>query len=369
MRIPISRPWLTEQERRYVEACMKSGWISSLGDYVLKFEDEFASYCGCRYGISVNSGTAALHLALCALGVGPGDEVIIPALTFAATANAVIYTGARPVFADSSPGCWNIDPSAVERLIGPKTRAIIPVHLFGLPCRMDELCRIADKHGIPIIEDAAEAHGATFAGRVVGSMGKVGCFSFYGNKLITTGEGGMCVTSDEVLASRMRLLRDHGMDKTNRYWHVEIGFNYRMTNPLAAIGCAQLERIEEIIKRRHEIRDAYAANLAGLPVHLPDHMPPARNVFWLMTLVLEKPMGRRERDALIHHLTEHSIDARPFFYPVPTMPPYASYAVNTPHATSWAERGLMLPTYHELTEGAISYVCKKVRSWFHRVKH
>ena len=366
--VPIARPWITAQEAGYVQECVQSGWVSSLGDYVQRFETSFARYCACTHGVSVNSGTAALHLALCALGVGPGDEVIIPALTFAATANAVLYTGARPVFADSSRDSWNMDPNHVEDLIGPNTRAMIPVHLFGLPCRMDAIQSIADAHHVPVVEDAAEAHGARYADRVVGGIGCVGCFSFYGNKLITTGEGGMCVTSDEALADRMRLLRDHGMDKSRRYWHADIGFNYRLTNPMAAIGCAQMERLGMILERRQEIRDAYAARLADLPVLLPDHDGPARHAFWMITLVLQPPHGLRQRDDLIRHLIGQGIEARPFFYPVPSMPPYAEFAAVVPYARSWSERGLMLPTFHEIDEDAIEYICAIVRAWFEKAR-
>ncbi len=364
MHIPISQPWLTDAERRHVNACMESGWISSLGEFVTRFEQGFAAFCGCRYGVSVNSGTAALHLALAALEIGPGDEVIVPGLTFAATANAVIYTGARPVFADCGRDSWNMDPSAVERLIGPRTRAVIPVHLFGLPCRMDALRRIAVDHDLVLVEDAAEAHGARFGDEMVGSMGRIGCFSFYGNKLITTGEGGMCVTSDERLAMRMRLLRDHGMDKERRYWHTEVGFNYRLTNPLAAIGCAQLERIDAILRRRQRIRDLYAQGLNDLPAQLPDHDPPAHNVFWMVTLVMNSPYARRDRDDLLDHLRARGVDARPFFHPLPTMPPYTSHHVRLPHAQSWSDRGLMLPTYHQLTDSDIHHICDAIRTWF-----
>jgi perosamine synthetase len=251
VRVPVTAPHLGEQELLNVTDCILSGWVSSGGHYVSRFEEEFARFCGVRKAIAVCNGTAALHLALAALGVGPGDEVIVPTLTFIATANAVTYTGATPVFVDSEPQTWNLDPARVEEAITPQTRAILVVHLYGQPAQMEAIREIASRHGLAVIEDAAEAHGAKIGERVVGGIGDIGTFSFFGNKIVTTGEGGMVVTDREDLSLLARQLRDHGMS-TRRYWHEIIGFNYRMTNLQAAVGVAQLERIDEILaaKRR-----------------------------------------------------------------------------------------------------------------------
>jgi perosamine synthetase len=245
--IPIAEPWLGAKERRLLDECARSGWVSSKGKFVDQFEKMFARYCGVKYGIATSSGTTALHLALACLGIGPGDEVIVPTLSFIATANVVTYCGAKPVFVDSLGDTWNLDPAAIEKAVTRRTRAIIVVHLFGHPAHMHEVCAIAAKHGLHVIEDACEAHGSEYRGARVGSLGTMGCFSFYGNKIITTGEGGMVVTDDESLADKARLLRDHGMSKTRKYWHAHVGFNYRMTNLQAALGVAQMERIKEVI--------------------------------------------------------------------------------------------------------------------------
>ena len=245
--IPIAEPLLEEEELNNVMEAVKSGWISSKGKFIPEFEENFARYCGVKHSVATSNGTVALHLALATLGIKEGDEVIVPTLTFIATANAVRYTGAKPVFVDSNPDYWCIDPEKIEGAITPKTRAIIPVHLYGHPCDMEAIMAVAKKHDLYVIEDAAEAHGAEHKGRKVGSFGDIACFSFYGNKIITTGEGGMCLTDDEILAERMRILRDHGMNPGKRYWHDIVGFNYRMTNMQAAIGVAQLEKIDRVI--------------------------------------------------------------------------------------------------------------------------
>src|SRR6266849_8650115 len=242
-RIPVAAPSIGEEEMANVMEAMRSGWISSLGAFIGQFERDFAAVCGVAHGVAVANGTTALHLALVAAGVGPGDEVIIPSLTFVATANVVHYCGATPMFADSDPETWQLDPAKLEARITPRTRAIIPVHLYGHPCDMDAILELSARRGLAVVEDAAEAHGAEYRGRRVGAVGTVGCFSFYGNKIITTGEGGMCVTDDAALAERLRLLRDHGMDPKRPYWHEVVGYNYRMTNLQAAVGVAQVKRL------------------------------------------------------------------------------------------------------------------------------
>lgn len=361
--IPVSSPYLFGNEKKYVNECLDTGWVSSIGSFVRRFESDFAGYCSVRHGATVNTGTAALHLVLAALRIGPGDEVILPALTFASTANVVLYQGATPVFADCSVRDWNMDPGDFAALVTPRTRAVIPVHLYGQPCDMDRILTVAKKRDIDVIEDAAEAHGATVGDARVGALGRVGCFSFYGNKVITTGEGGMCVTNDAALHERMCMLRDHGMDKAKRYWHQEVGFNYRMTNLQAAVGCAQLERIDELLVKKRSIRDAYSARLAGSGCLLPQDPPYGRSIFWLYTLLLPEGAGAQDRDALMRHLAKQKIDSRPIFYPVTDMPPYRRYARPLPHTKDISARGITLPSFHALTTQQIDRVCTAVLGW------
>ena len=259
--IPISAPSFGEREAEYVRECLESTWISSRGQYIERFEREFAVVCGAAHAVACNTGTAALHLAMLALGIGPGDEVIVPTLTYVASANAVRYTGATVRFVDSDPETWNLDPADVERKIGPRTRAILAVHLYGEPAGLDPLLEIAEAHGIDLIEDAAEAHTASYQGRPVGALGTIGTFSFYGNKIITTGEGGMVVTNDAALAERATLFRGQGQAFDRLYWFPVIGYNYRMTNIEAAIGLAQLDGLKERLSRRRDIAARYRANL------------------------------------------------------------------------------------------------------------
>lgn len=358
--IPVYEPWLGEQEEVYVVDAVRSGWISSLGMYVTRFEQEFADFCGVAHGVSVCNGTAALHLALHALGIGPGDQVIVPALTFVASANAVAYTGAEPVFADVDPVTWCMDVADAARLITPRTRAIIPVHLYGHPADMDAVNELAAAHDLLVIEDAAEAHGAAIRGRRVGGLGTIGAFSFYANKTVTTGEGGMLTTDDEELAARCRLLRDHAMPPQRRYWHDEIGFNYRMTNLQAAVGVAQLERIHEFIARKRRIAAWYRAELEDVPgITLPVEAPGCTNIFWMFSILVDEPFPLN-RDALILALREHGVDSRPFFHPMDVLPPYRSETPR-PIALSLSQRGLNLPSSPRLSQEQVVYICNVIR--------
>lgn len=361
--IPVSAPDVSGNERKYLNQCIDSGWVSSAGDYVKKFESGFAAYCQCKFGATVNTGTAALHLALRCLGIGEGDEVIVPAITFASTANAVLYVGATPVFADCSPNDWNLDAQQLGELLSSRTRAIIPVHLYGQPCEMAPIMALAKSREIFVVEDAAEAHGASYAGAPVGSIGDIGCFSFYGNKIITTGEGGMCVTNQTELFNRMCVLRDHGMDKRRRYWHNEVGFNYRMTNLQAAVGCAQLERIDEFVAKKRWITQQYNARLQASGCILPQDPPGGTSVFWLYTLLLPVGTTYDDRDQLIRFLAERQIESRPLFYPISDMPPYQKFARPLPNSATVAARGITLPSFHGLTESQIDRVATVVREW------
>jgi perosamine synthetase len=359
-RLPVAEPFLGEEELRYVSECVLSGWVSSAGKFVSRFEALFAEHCGVEHAIAVSNGTAALHVALVALGIGPGDEVIVPTLTFIATANAVAYTGATPVFADSEPVTWNVDPNAVAAAITPRTKAIVPVHLYGHPADFDAIAAVAD--GIPIIEDAAEAHGALYKGRPVGSLGLAGTFSFYGNKIVTTGEGGIVVTSDAELARRIRVLRDHGMEPGRRYWHPVLGFNYRLTNLQAAVGVAQLERFEEILAAKRRVSERYAAGLGQISgVTLPPQEPWAENVHWLYSILVDG------RDKVIDALGLAGIESRPFFTPAHCQPLYSA-GLRLPVAESLAERGLSLPSAVTLAPAEIDRVVATIAALTNRAE-
>ena len=361
-RIPIAAPVIGEEEIANVMEAMRSGWISSLGAFIGQFERDFAAFCGVAHGVAVANGTMSLHLALVAAGVGPGDEVIIPSLTFVATANVVHYCGATPVFADSDPETWQLDPAGLEALITPRTRAIIPVHLYGHPCDMDAIMTIANRHGVPVLEDAAEAHGAEYRGRRVGSLGAIGCFSFYGNKIITTGEGGMCVTDDAALAERLRLFRDHGMDPKRSYWHEVIGFNYRMTNLQAAVGVAQTKKMLGFIEKKRQIARWYADCLAPLAqdgrLRLHPEASWARNVYWMYSVVLGE--SSPTLDVVRARLADRGIDSRPFFHPIHTLPPYAT-GRRLPVAEALASHGLNLPSGTGLTQADVERAARALR--------
>jgi perosamine synthetase len=356
--IPVSQPSITEKEIANVTDAVRSGWVSSLGPYILEFERRFAEFCGTRFALTTSNGTTGLHLALLACGIGQGDEVIVPDLTFIATANAVAYTGATPVMVDIDAETLCISAVAIERAITPRTKAIMPVHLYGHPADMDAINEVARRHGLIVIEDAAEAHGAEYRGRRVGSLGRCGVFSFYGNKIITSGEGGMITTDDEALYQKARRLRDHAMSPTKRYWHEEIGYNYRMTNLQAALGVAQLERIDELMSRRREIMGWYENGLGGRRgLRLNRNAPWARNVYWMICLEVDG-MTEASRQELMELLREAGVDSRPYFYPVSDMPVYP--AADTPIAHRLSHSGINLPSYVDLTPRDVQFVCAQV---------
>lgn len=346
---PVAIPNLNGNEFKYLNDAFLSSWISSSGEYISKFEGGFASYCGVKHGVAVSNGTVALHLALVSLGVGPGDEVIVPDLTFAATINAVIHAGATPVIVDIESESWCIDPNEIALAITDKTKAIIPVHLFGQPCDMDAIMTLARKHGLFVIEDCAQSHGAEYKGQKVGSFGDISCFSFFGNKVITTGEGGMCLTNDARLNEKMRVLRDHGMSKSKRYWHEVIGFNYRMTNLQAAIGLAQLERIDDILENRRVYEQSYKKLFANKEVSFQADLADRKRITWLVSLLFNK-----SPEELTHYtqmLKEAGLDVRPFFYPLSEMPIYQKYCSKPcPIAHEISKKGLNFPTYESLKD-------------------
>lgn len=357
--IPVYRPLIGEQEKHYVADAVASSWISSRGEYLERFEREFPAFVGAQHGVATCNGTVSLHLILAAMGIGAGDEVIVPTFTYVASVNAIAYTGATPVFVDSDPEHWNLDPADVAAKITPNTKAIMVVHLYGHPADMDPLLALSEEHGIPLIEDAAEAHGAEYRGRKVGALGIAGSYSFFGNKIITTGEGGMVVCNDPVFAERCRHLRGQGVSATKTYWHDVIGFNYRMTNVAAAIGVAQLERVEEVLTAKRRIAERYIANLEGVPgVTLPPEMPWARNVYWMVSILVDPA----HRDPLMVFLKDRGVETRPFFYPAHTMPMYAS-ETRFPVAERLGASGINLPSFPELTDGEIDMTCDLVKEY------
>ncbi|MDD2665843.1 MAG: DegT/DnrJ/EryC1/StrS family aminotransferase [Methanocellales archaeon] len=360
--IPLAEPCLGEEELKNVLEAVKSGWISSKGKFIEDFERKFARYCEVDYGIVTSNGTVSLHLALEALEIKKGDEVIVPDLTFVAVANAVTYCNAKPIFIESHPDYWCIDPEKIEEKITKNTKAIIPVHLYGHPCYMDTIIDIAEDHNLYVVEDAAEAHGAEYKGKKVGSFGDVSCFSFYGNKIITTGEGGMCLTDNGDLAEKMKLLRDHGMDQNKRYWHDIVGFNYRMTNLQAAVGVAQLSKLDNFVEKKREIARWYIKELEDLAdkglITLHPEMPWAKCVYWMYCILVKDKFGVGRYD-LIKKLGNKGIETRPFFYPMHVLPIYKSegrYKV----AEDLAKRGLNLPSSLKLREKEILYICKTI---------
>jgi len=359
MIIPISEPSLEGNEKKYLMETVASSWISSAGEFVSKFEHSFSDYCGVKHGVATANGTVALHLALVALGIGKGDEVVVPNLTFAATINSVLYTGATPVIVDIEQESWCISPEEIEKAITKKTKAIIPVHLFGQPCDMERICDIANKYNLKIVEDCAQAHGAEYLGSKVGSFGDINCFSFYGNKIVTTGEGGMCVTNDTELNDKMRILKDHGMSKTKRYYHEVVGFNYRMTNMQSAIGAAQMERIDEMLMWRKELEKAYKSRFSEIQ-HLQlqkDDLANRKKVTWLISALVPA----KKRNNCVQKLGEAGFDTRVFFYPLSSMSIYKSYVFSDKISTAIAEQGINFPTIRRLSNENIDDMAKILR--------
>lgn len=362
--IPLAAPVFAGNEKAYVLDCIDSSWISSAGKYVDKFERAFADFCGVRHAVSCSSGTAALHVALLALGVEAGDEIIMPTLTFVATANAASYCGARPRFVDIEPDSWTINPDLIERKITERTKAIVPVHLYGHVANMDAINDIARRHQLLVIEDAAEAHGAKFRAQQVGSVSDIAAFSFYGNKIITCGEGGMVVTDSDDLWRLASKLRGQGMDTEKRYWFSMIGYNYRMANLAAAVGLAQLESFDWHLDRRREVASWYRQALHDVPgIDWQTARKGRTSVDWLFTIVLEDRI-RICRDAVMARLAEFGVETRPVFYPMHILPPYRELAREDgsfPVAERIARTGISLPTWAGLTHDDVSYVCEALR--------
>jgi perosamine synthetase len=362
-RVPVSQPLLGAEETHHVNEALAKGAISGFfGDYLPMFEQEFAAYCECSHGVSVSSGTTALHLALATLSIGPGDEVLVASLTNMATFFAVLYQGAHPVPIDSEADTLNLDPKLLRARITPKTKAILVVHLFGHPVDMDPVMEIAREHNLYVIEDCAEAHGALYKGRKVGGIGDIGCFSFYANKVITTGEGGMLTLNNPEWAARARNLKGLAFGDKNKFMHKDIGYNYRMTNLQAAIGHAQFGKIEQIISAKRDIADKYAKRLGGRDdLQLPIEKPYARNVHWMyMVLVTGRNAGRRGE--VMRAMAQQGVESRENFLPYNMQDIFIdrgwTRADECPVANDLGLRGFYLPSGPSISDDEIDYVCK-----------
>ena len=365
MMIPVCIPFIDKKELEYVIDCVKTNWISSKGKYVKEFEERFARYCGCKYGISTTSGTTALHLALVSIGVGKGDEVIVPAFTMISTVLAIVYTGAKPVLVDAEPETWNIDVTKIEEKITDRTKVIMPVHIYGHPCDMDQIMKIAKKYDLYVVEDAAEAHGAEYKGRKAGGIGHIGCFSFYANKIITTGEGGMVVTNNKKIAENAKLLKDLAFSKERRFLHTDLGFNYRMTNIQAAIGLAQFERIDELVERRRRNAHLYNNLLKDVEgITLPVEKEWVKNVYWMYSILIEDSFGI-SRDELMKKLEREGIETRTFFIPMHEQPVFQNMGFfkgeGYPVAEKISKKGLYLPSSSGIKEEEIKHICDVIQ--------
>ena len=358
--IPWAQPCLHGKERDYVRQALDSTWISA-GEFVDRFEADFSRQIGTKHAVTTSSGTAALHLALVAAGIGQGDEVIIPGFTFAAPANMVLQTGAEPVFVDIEPRTWCIDIAEVKKSITKKTKAIIPVHVYGNVCDMEGLTEIARDNGIHLIEDVAEAVFSKYKGRSAGSFGDLGCFSFHAAKTITMGEGGAVLTNDDRLCDRLRLLRSHGMREGQRYWHDLVGYNYRLTNLQAALGCAQLENVDNIVKDKARVYNRYRDRLSGMPgiefQYIPEEV---EAVVWAVAIRIDQEHFMVDRDRLMSELLKEGIETRPGFYAFSVMPLYE--AAPLPVAESVGRNVISLPSYSSLPDEDIDLVCSQLRS-------
>lgn len=359
--IPVYQPSLTGNEKKYVNECLDSTWISSKGRFVNEFEKKFSEYINIKYATSVCNGTVALHLAMIALGIGPDDEVIVPTLTYIASVNSIAYTGAKPVFVDSLEDTWQIDPEDIKRKITNKTEAIMVVHLYGHPCDMDKIMSIANEYDLFVIEDCAEALGSYYKGKHVGTFGDISTFSFFGNKTITTGEGGMVVTNDETLYDRSCHFKGQGLAKHRQYWHDVIGYNYRMTNVCAAIGLAQLEQANVFLQKKRQIRDWYNDGLKNVPVTPHGEYGEVVHSYWMYSILVN---DSKDRDALRDFLAGNGIETRPVFYPVHTMPMYSQKFQKHPVAEKIGWSGINLPSWPGLEKKQVDYVCETIKKYY-----
>ncbi len=358
--IPVYQPYFSGREKEYVNQCLDSTWISSKGEFIGRFESAFADYVGAEHTTSVCNGTVAIHLALMALGIGPGDEVIVPTLTYVASVNTILQAGATPVYVDSLEATWQIDPADVIKKITRRTKAVMAVHLYGAPCEMDTLLSICKQRNLLLIEDCAEAFGTRYKGQHVGTFGDAATFSFFGNKTITTGEGGMVVAREKSTIDRAFHLKNQGVSAQREYWHDVLAYNYRMTNICAAIGLAQLEQADAILAKKRQIAAWYSAKLAGLPLCCHGEQEQTLHSYWMCSLVVDQPADQKP---LRDHLKQNQVETRPLFPPAHSMP-HCHFEGSFPIAESLSQRGINLPSYPGLTEGDISRIAGLVRDYF-----
>jgi len=359
MQYPIYKPKIFPNTQKYVNDCLETTWISSKGDYINKFEDNFASYLKVNHATSVTNGTTALHMCLCSLKLGIGDEVIVPSLTYIASVNAIKYVGAEPVFVDSDKATWNLDVKLVEALITKKTKAIMAVHLYGNPCDMNALRSLCDERGIYLIEDVAEALGSTYENQLLGTFGDVSSFSFFGNKTITTGEGGMVVSNSKEIIDRVASLKNQGASG-HKYWYEEVGYNYRMTNICAAIGLSQIEQIESILIRKKVIANLYQDILNDCPLDFQTTQSKGTSSYWLVSILAD---NKKTRDGLSKFLNQSGIETRPLFYPAHTMPMFKQDG-NFLIAENLSSRGLNLPSYPDLSDQDVIKIAEQIKFFF-----
>ncbi len=363
--IPIYQPTLDGNEKKYVNECLDTSWISSRGEFIPRFENDFRKYIGVEHATAVSNGTVALHLAIVTLGIGPGDEVIVPSFTYIASVSTIAITGATPVFVDSLEDTWQMDPQDVKRKITTHTKAIMAVHLYGHPCEMDELVKFAKENNLFLIEDCAEAFGSTYKKKHVGTFGDLATFSFYGNKTITTGEGGMVVTNDETLYDRAYHLKMHGLAKYRQYWHDVLGFNYRMTNICAAIGLAQIEKANEKILKKRQIAKWYNDALKDLPVKHHGEYGEVFHSYWMYSILVESPKIREE---LREYLNDRGIETRPTFFPVHTMPMFSHKFQKLPVAEYLGWHGINMPSWPGLSQDKIEFIAEEISNFFQKKK-
>ena len=360
--IPLYQPSLLGNEKKYVTDCLDSNWISSKGKYIKLFQDEFAKKNKINFALSVCNGTVAIHLALMSLDIGPGDEVIVPTLTFIASVNPIFYTGAKPVFVDSDKDSWQIDPFEVEKKITAKTKAIIVVHLYGQPSNMELIMKIAKKYNLYVIEDCAEALGSRFKNKPVGTFGDISTFSFFGNKTITTGEGGMVATNNINIFKKCLHLKSQGLNQTDKkeYWHDIVGYNYRMTNICSAIGLAQLERLDEFIEKKRILYELYKKELKDLPIKMHEESVDSFSTFWLINILVEKS---DVKENLRDYLTLNGIETRPIFTPIHKMPMYRKNSYNFPISDDLSSRGISLPSWPDMPHNNVVKICNKIKKF------
>jgi perosamine synthetase len=359
--IPVYQPSISDLEKKYVNDCLDSGWISSKGKYVSLFEESFSKKIGIEYTASVCNGTVALHLALLSLGIGPGDEVIVPTFTYIASVNAITYCGATPVFVDCLADSWQADPEDIKKKITNKTKAIMVVHLYGQPCDMDSICSISKEHSLFLVEDCAEAFGSYYKGKHVGTFGDVATFSFFGNKTITAGEGGAVITNNETLHRRTVHFRSQGLAEHRQYWHDVVGYNYRMTNIACAIAYAQLQRSDNFIKRKREIANYYINCFKDTRVSVHQEQPDTIHSYWMNSVLL--PINQEKRDDMRKYLDSKGIETRPLFYPVHTMPMFSHKYQSHKVSENISGRGFNIPSYPDLTEENLKYICDTILSY------